>query len=280
MAIYPGARARLIPPGANDPRIIPIGLILHVDSGNSGSLYNYFNGPSGGIESHFFIRKDGGVEQYRDTGWEADANYKGNSFDINGKTHGFISCETQGYDTGEWTPQQLDQIRKLILWMHQVHGMPIQRCSAWNAPGVGYHTMWGAPGPWTPVAKNCPGPDRIKQFNEVLVPWFKNALSTPDPVTPPVEEDNMAGWTEDQLRTIVRTENEKYGSRLWGAPTGTGTHLIQAVASLSKAVAAIGNQIAVTDKVNDQAFNDAMNDLKGSLQSLTDAVQKADPAGE
>jgi hypothetical protein len=30
--------------------------------------------------------------------------------------------------------------------------------------------MFGAPGPWTPVAKTCPGRARIRQFNEVLLP--------------------------------------------------------------------------------------------------------------
>lgn len=104
------------------------------------------------------------------------------------------------------------------------------------------------------------------------------ASTSKPPATPPVEEDNMANWTEDQLRTIVRTENEKYGSRLWAAPTGTGTHLVAAVAALSKAVAAIGNQIAATDKVNDQAFNDAMSDLGTKLDALQNSLKSEDPA--
>jgi hypothetical protein len=214
MAIYPGARARLIPPGTHDPKIIPIGVILHVDAGNSGSLYDYFSTKSGGIESHLFIRKDGGVEQYRDTSYEADANFHGNSFVIDGKTYGFISVETQGLVDGGWTSQQLNEIKKFLVWCHATHGIPLVRCPAWNKPGVGYHVMWGAPGPWTPVAKVCPGPDRVKQFEQVLVPWFKTAL-TPN-VNPPNEEDDDMAFTQDQIRAMVQAELEEYGKRLWG----------------------------------------------------------------
>lgn len=52
--------------------------------------------------------------------------------------------------------------------------------------GVGYHTMYAG---WSNVAgKTCPGPDRIAQFNNVLIPWMA------DP-----EEDDMTPaemWTE------------------------------------------------------------------------------------
>lgn len=188
MALYPGARQRPITPGTNDPPIIVIGAILHVDAGNSKSLYGYFNGPSGGIESHFHVPKEGQPEQYRDTGREADANLKANSFVKNGKRYGYISIETQGFGAGEWNPHQLDEIKKLLTWLSQTHGFPLQRCPAHMSPGVGYHVMFGAPGPWTPVSKDCPGRDRVKQFNNILVPWFKtpkdNDVQLSDPVGP------------------------------------------------------------------------------------------------
>jgi hypothetical protein len=209
MAVYPGARFRNIPPGSSDPSIIPIGVILHVDAGNSGSLYNYFKNMSGGIESHFFIRKDGGVEQYRDTSYEADANYHGNSFVSGGKRYGFISVETQGLEKGEWTAQQIDEIKKLLLWAHKTHGIPLRRCPAWNQSGIGYHVMWGAPSQWTPVSKSCPGPDRVKQFNNVLVPWFANATKPTTP--PPVQEDDeMTPAQMTELKNFIEANNQKY----------------------------------------------------------------------
>lgn len=171
MAWYPDAIRKEIPP-KNDPPIKVVGAILHVDAGNSASLFDFFNGPSGGIESHFHIQKKGGVEQYRDTGFEADANLKANSF-LDGRTRkGFVSIETQGLERGEWTDQQLTSIKTLLEWLSKEHDFPLRKCPGPFTPGVGFHVLFGAPGPWTPVAKSCPGPDRVAQFHGVLVPWF------------------------------------------------------------------------------------------------------------
>ena len=172
MALYPAAFKQLIPPGVNDPRIVPRIAILHVDAGNAENLHDFFNGPSAGIESNFHVSKrldpsrpgHSIVYQYRDTDWQADANLNANDF--------AVSIETQGFGAGEWTPEQLASIKALLIWLHETHDIPLRRCKAWDGSGVGYHVMFGAPGPWTPRAKTCPGPDRIRQFNEVLVPWM------------------------------------------------------------------------------------------------------------
>jgi len=172
MAIYPLATWRPIP-SSTDPWIVPIGVILHVDAGNAPSLYHWFNGPSGGIESHFHVAKDGTIEQYRDTGQEADANYLANSFMRNGIRFGYLSVETQGYASGVWTDAQLDAIKDLLTWVRKAHGIPWRVPTVWDEGGVGYHIMFGAPGAWTPVSKTCPGPSRIEQFNDVIVPWIE-----------------------------------------------------------------------------------------------------------
>jgi hypothetical protein len=132
------------------------------------SLYTYFNGPSGGIESHFYITWRGKIEQYRDTDFEADANYRANPF--------AISIETAGWGTGRWNLAQRRAIKRLLKWVHETHDVPLEKVTAWDGAGVGYHTQFGAPGPWTPVSKSCPGPGRIAQFDTWLVPWM-NALS-------------------------------------------------------------------------------------------------------
>jgi hypothetical protein len=218
MAIYPAAKLRNIPPGVNDPAIIAMGAILHVDAANSGSLYSYFNGPSGGIESHFFVRKDGVVEQYRDTKYEADANYHANSFVKGGKTYGYISIETQGFASGEWNAAQLAEIKKLLVWLSHTHNFPLKKCATPADPGVGWHVMFGAPGPWTPHAKVCPGPDRVKQYNEILVPWFKTAVIPPakpvipPPVTPPKEDTLSAQDVEDGIDNYMQRYYSKGGT--------------------------------------------------------------------
>lgn len=196
MALAPFAVHRLLPLGPDKP-IVPVGAILHVDAGNATTLYHYFNGPSGGIESHFFVRKDGVVEQYRDTGYDADANRHANAFTENGVRKGFISIETQGYGHGEWTAEQLASIKRLLTWLATTHKFPLRKCPGPYSPGVGYHTMWGAPGPWTPAAgKTCPGPDRIKQFNSVIVPWMNG------------EEDDVAkikepAWAKESIDYLM-----------------------------------------------------------------------------
>lgn len=167
---------KLIPPGSSDPRLDKVvGLILHVSAGTGDSLHDYFDGPSGGIESHFYIRFDGTIEQYRDTDYEADANYHANSFARDGKLCGFISVETEGLGEGKWTDAQLQSIRRLILECSVYHDFPVQVCQGPFSSGIGYHTMWGAPSDWTPVSKSCPGPNRIVQYKEVLTPWFPHA---------------------------------------------------------------------------------------------------------
>ncbi len=172
MAIYDKAVQKPIPLGSNDPVIDAVGIILHVAVSNADSLFDYFNGPSDGIESHFYINNDGIVEQYRDTDREADANLEANSFVKHGETFGFISVETAGMEHGQWNSKQLAAIKGLLVWASQEHGFPLRVCPGPFESGVGYHVLFGAPGPWTPIAKSCPGPDRINQFNEVLVPWM------------------------------------------------------------------------------------------------------------
>lgn len=170
MPVCPFATKKLIPPGGNDPAIKPRVAVLHSDGGNAYDLHDYFDGPSGGIESHFHIAKDGALFQYRDTGFEADANRYANPF--------AVSIETQGTGYEEWTPEQIATIKQLLRWLHDTHGIPLVRCPEWDGAGVGYHIQFGSPGPWTPRVKICPGPHRIKQFNDVLVPWMSRTKET------------------------------------------------------------------------------------------------------
>lgn len=172
MALCPFATHKLIPPGSLDPPITARIAILHVDAMNSESLYLFFRDRSGGIESHFFVKNTGEIEQYRDTAFQADANYEANNF--------AISIETQGYGSGTWNDAQLASIKRLLVWINEVHSVPLRKVDRWDGAGVGYHTQFGAPSHWTPVSKTCPGPDRIKQFNNVLVPWLNSGASLED----------------------------------------------------------------------------------------------------
>lgn len=160
---YPGAIHRPIKPGVNDPQIVPTQCIFHTDASNATSLFNWFSGPSGGIESHGHIRKDGSVEQYRGIFWEADANFKANPR--------AVSWETQGFGTESWTKEQLATMKDLLLWQKKVAKLKLVVPKSWDSPGVGYHIMFDE---WHPEAKSCPGPLRIEQYKNIIVPWMQD----------------------------------------------------------------------------------------------------------
>lgn len=213
MAWYPDAVRKVISPGPNDPPVRIIGAVLHVDAGNSTSLFDYFNTKSGGVESHLFIPKAARVEQYRDTAFEADAQWQGNSWidPATGDRVGYLSIETQGYADGEWNQYQLDTIKKVLTWASVTHKFPLQVCKTPTSPGVGYHIMFGSPGPWTNVSKVCPGPNRVRQFENILAPWFKGAPAVG-------KVDDLANADEvlkavQQLAADVKTLTEQEAGR-------------------------------------------------------------------
>ena len=181
-----------------DPQLdVVAGLILHVSgSTTSTSLYNYFNGPSKGIESHLHIPRspDYPKEQYRNTNREADANYKANSWLVDGKLHGFLSVETQGGGAGKWNDYQIEEIKDAILQTSKAHGYPLKVPTRWNGKGVGFHTQFEE---WSNVSgKICPGPERKKQYWEIIVPWMK--------------ELNIKEYTWQQGDTVSRV-SQKFG---------------------------------------------------------------------
>jgi hypothetical protein len=104
-----------------------------------------------------------------DTEVRADANRRAN---LRPDGTGAISIETE--DEGDpvgvpWTAEQLGTIKAIIRWAHVTHGIPMTICHSPSAPGLGYHSMWGAPSDWTPSAgKTCPGPTRIIQFHGIV----------------------------------------------------------------------------------------------------------------
>lgn len=206
MANYaiPFADLMLIPAGANDPAIEGRIGILHVDAGNAESLYRWFNGPSGGIESHGFIKKTGVLEQYRSLDFEADANYLANPF--------AFSFETQGFGPGVWTDEQLDTIKRLMLWMRDNRGVPLRKVTSWNdvRGGWGYHTLFPQ---WSNVrGKTCPGADRIKQFDEILVPWMEAGGKSEVEAKPTINiTDALQAKTREERRKALRRVS-KHGS--------------------------------------------------------------------
>jgi len=173
------------PRGTPGGAIAPRTVIVHSEA-TAGGLAKPTGGP---LEWHFMVRRDGRILQHVDTQRRADANNKANAFAVS------IETEDDGYpDREAWTDAQLWALERLIRWIATAHQIPLRRCPSWQTGGVGYHTMFGAPSPWTPVVKTCPGKVRIRQFDEVLLPRLVGSASTEQP---PTEEPDVIG--RDQL---------------------------------------------------------------------------------
>lgn len=190
MSLCPFAAIRLLPESGTQPTIAPRIAILHSAAGR-GSLYKFFRDASN-LESHFWVSESGLIEQYMDTNRRADANRNANGYAVS------IETESSPSATERWAPAQAAAIVKLLDWICTEHpNVKRRQCDSPTGSGIGWHIMFGTPGPWTPVAKSCPGPARIAQARDEIIPAVA-AVQTPAPIP----EDDMP-YTEAQLAAIV-----------------------------------------------------------------------------
>lgn len=217
----PGVIVRNIPPGSNDPGITPVGVVLHVRGGKGPTLFNYFNGPSGGIESHFYIRYDGTIEQYRDVNYEADAQSEGNSWVMNGKRVGLVSIEHEGVCGEGFTPQQISANQKVMIWLNHMFGAPLKKITWYHGTGVGYHCQFKE---WNPNGHECPCKERIAQFDSIYVPWFNKLEEIPPTDLPALglvpSGEEMFLVADGDARYITRGDVTKDGRRKLQRLTG------------------------------------------------------------
>jgi len=119
MAIFPGAIYRPITASKGRRRLTEYNRVnLHVAVSEAASLFGYFN-KSGIPDSHFYVRKDGTVEQYVDTAYQAFADLEGNDATISIETQGGVT-NSQGEP---WTPQQVETLAQIYAWAVRTHGI-------------------------------------------------------------------------------------------------------------------------------------------------------------
>lgn len=183
MAIYPNAILKKVAwanrPAQSRGKSKPNVLIFHVAVSEADSLYNFFNKNS--VCSHFYVRKDGIIEQYIDTDLRSVADANGN--------HRSISVETQGGvhnpNNESWTLAQLEALAELAAWCNTVHDIPLNICSdsKSSTAGISWHRR-GIKGNWTggeaaaaykageiwssSYGKICPGYRKIQQVGTVV----------------------------------------------------------------------------------------------------------------
>lgn len=179
MSIYPEAVQALIPVDLSvDPYITPTTVIGHTAV---SSQHGAGPGPHGGLEWHFYIDEDGLVVQRRDTGIQADANYRANAFAIS-----FESWDNGDPDNTPWTDAQVDSIVKLLVWAHYEHSIEAKRPDQWNSGGMGVHRDFPE---WDYPYHSCPADLRAAQWTDVIIPRVQAILAgTEQPPAPaPVE---------------------------------------------------------------------------------------------
>jgi hypothetical protein len=162
LALCPFARHRLIPESYSQGRINPRVLIFHQAVSTAESLYGYWTSPGVELESHFYVYKDGSLDQYVDTEVRADANVEANGF--------AVSVETwdNGGSDEPWTDAQLATLTRLAAWVSEVHGIPAVVPSGPYGSGIGWHNLY--PDEWAGGPRACPGNHRIAQVRNHIIP--------------------------------------------------------------------------------------------------------------
>lgn len=147
---------------------------LHVAVSETSSLHSFFN-RNGNPDSHFYVRKDGTVEQYVDTSQRAYCDVEGNSTTISVETQGGLK-NAQGEP---WTDEQMIALAELWAWVRKTHGVKNKiavdsRPSKNSSRGLSYHRLgidpWRVSGGLrysNSRGKICPGDAKIEQVPEI-----------------------------------------------------------------------------------------------------------------
>ncbi|MFD6552767.1 N-acetylmuramoyl-L-alanine amidase [Streptomyces sp. NPDC058398] len=196
MAWYPGAtRMELQPESDSQPAIRPTQFIVHsiVAPWTPQRTYEYWR-DSTNLESHFGLGYDGSLGQFIGTHTRADANAAANR---RADGTGAVSLESASNleASDPWTPEQVETLIQLGVWLHKTEGIPLRICRTADDPGFGYHRLFTA---WNPSAHSCPGDARVAQFKTVVFPGIvaRAARQT-------TEEDPMAGITKQDIHDAV-----------------------------------------------------------------------------
>jgi peptidoglycan hydrolase-like protein with peptidoglycan-binding domain len=178
------------------------GLVLHHQAGN-GSLYGFFNNPAAGVSAHFWVGKNGTIEQYVDTSVVA---WHGRDLNSN-----WVGVETEGCGTSphaETMPSAMESaLARIYAEGARVHGWRNQLASSNGGAGFGYHRM--------AVNTACPCDVRLNRRGPILAVAFGGGAAAPPSTgkAPPLRVDYF-GRPHNSTCADVRVWQDKMCS--WG----------------------------------------------------------------
>ncbi len=273
MAWYPGAIRKTVA-RHRTPMARHRGICNHVAVSEAASLFNYFNQP-GNPTSHFYVRRDGKVEQYVDTQFRAPANLEGNPT--------LISIETQGgvrdVDHEPWTSAQVATLADIAAWANRVHGIPLVAMadSRPSTTGIGYHRLgvepWRVDGGelWSSAyGKVCPGAAKIAQIPDII----RRARDDQG------GGDGTMAWTDAQIAAAVANLRES-AATLNEVAELLRTHAVrmdnlvnQQMPQLRQDVDEVRKSASLTATRLDYVANNALPAIKADV----DAIARSDGA--
>lgn len=240
MAIYPGAIVKLLTVDKGRQKLTEYNRVnAHVAVSESSSLYGQFN-QKGAADSHFYVRKDGTVEQYVDTAWRANADYEGNDATISIESQGGVNDPN-----GEkWTSAQVETIAQIYAWAVKTHGIAraladsakkdsSSRGLSWHRLGIdgnfpalpdiraGREQRGGGMHWSTAFGKACPGDAKVQQMPSV----YDRAIEILDGSAPPnPDPDPTALIQGDDMFTVANNVSGSANEGTWWivVPQGDG----------------------------------------------------------
>jgi len=185
------------------------GVCHHVAVSEGSSLYGYFSGAK--VCSHFYVRKDGTIEQYVSIFYQAPANGAGNSSLVSIETQGGV----RGVETEPWTAAQVESLARIDAWVAKQKSVPLilmpnsKRSSVglgWHRQGVDPYRVDGGELWSSAYAKSCPGREKISQMPQVR-DRAKQILAG-DPGLPDTGELFTVGQYEDIMGRLAYIEKQ------------------------------------------------------------------------
>lgn len=200
----------------------PVRINLHTAVSNASSLFGFFNRP-GNVTSHFYVRKDGTVEQYVNTKYRAACDLKGNPDTVSIESWDGYGRVWKSGSPPEWTPEQVAAIAELVQWLWDTHGSIPKREATTSkrgrsSHGLSFHRLGVASSRSayrrgvsqtggmlysTSVGKICPGPKRIAQVGEIFARAKGGEVAKPSgkPSKKPSSGSGGKGWPKTRLAT-------------------------------------------------------------------------------